>query len=161
MGFVETFRNFFGVEPKEYEYEYENEEYDDEVEEEPARGSRGRSSYARQKSRNDEKVVSIHSNIAGGRIKVIKPMNESSAIQIADEIKARRMVIINLIELAQINANEAQSIVNFIAGAAYAVDGDIKKIADNIFVATPTNLDVDGESIGIKNKKNKRNWDKF
>lgn len=163
MGLVDSFRNFLGMAPRDYDEDYyeddrDYDDYDDEPEQVKTKTSSRRTKTS---SYDGEKVVPINGRAAETRIKVIKPANSDAATTIADEIKARRMVIINIAELAMSDEKQAQTIIDFISGAAYAVDGDVKKISDYIFVATPRNIDVDGESVNVRRNTKKKNWDKY
>lgn len=61
---------------------------------------------------------------------------------IADQVKGRRPVIVNL-DLAEEKAG--QRLLNFLSGVAYAVDGGLRKVGDNIFLVTPSNIEVASE----------------
>ena len=60
---------------------------------------------------------------------------------IIDNLKSRKPVIVNMEEL---DLDCAQRILDFMAGAIYALNGTIYKISRGIFVVAPTNYDVIG-----------------
>ena len=54
-------------------------------------------------------------------------------------LKERKPVIINL---EDIDAETARKIFDFLIGATYALNGNVQKIANNIFVFAPDNVDI-------------------
>ena len=86
------------------------------------------------------KVVNIHATTQM-KVVVINPEKYDDAQEICDHIKSKKPVVINL-EL--MNGETAQRIIDFLSGAAYALDGDIQKVANNIFIIAPQNVDISG-----------------
>jgi cell division inhibitor SepF len=70
---------------------------------------------------------------------VFQPNSYEEAESIIDNLKARKPVIMNLDEL---EIELAQRILDFVGGAVYSLNGDIKKVARSIFVVAPSNVDV-------------------
>ncbi|MDO4482543.1 MAG: cell division protein SepF [Bacillota bacterium] len=70
-------------------------------------------------------------------------VNEPSAFEdcskIADNLKNKKPVIINLEKL---ETEIAKRIFDFVSGATYALDGSVQKVANNIFVFAPDNVDI-------------------
>ena len=58
---------------------------------------------------------------------------------VIDNLKERKPIIVNLDEM---DVQVAQRLLDFISGAVYALGGDIKKAARNIFVVVPSNIEV-------------------
>ena len=90
-----------------------------------------------------DKVV----NLGGGpapQIVLVKPERFESAAEIADHLRERRSVVMNL---EQTNKDTARRLIDFLSGIAYALDGKIKKIAANTYIITPYNMDVLGDLI--------------
>jgi len=73
------------------------------------------------------------------KIVVIEPKAFDECPKLVDSLKARKPVIINL-EL--IENDTARKIFDFLSGATYALNGNVQKIAQNIFVFLPENVDV-------------------
>ncbi|TWL10835.1 Cell division protein SepF [Bacillus paralicheniformis] len=65
----------------------------------------------------------------------------AEAQEIADHIKNRRAVVVNL---QRIQHDQAKRIVDFLSGTVYALGGDIQRIGADIFLCTPENVDVSG-----------------
>ncbi len=73
------------------------------------------------------------------RVLIFKPVSYDDSQSIIDHLKENKPIIVNLDELE----NEvAQRILDFVSGAVYALDGNIRKAARNIFVVAPCNIDV-------------------
>ena len=70
---------------------------------------------------------------------VIKPQSFEESPKLVDSLKARKPVIINLEDL---ETDVARKIFDFLSGATYALNGRVQKIANNIFVFSPENVDV-------------------
>ncbi|WP_227935739.1 cell division protein SepF [Alkalihalobacillus deserti] len=139
MGMKSRFKRFFelGDEYEEVE-EYEEERFDEENE--PKR--RSRSQYTKQQSTSTpQNVVSLQSVQKGTKVILLEPRTYDEAQEIADHLKNRKAVIINL---QRISYDQAKRIVDFLSGTVYAIGGDIQKIGADIFLCTPDNVDVSG-----------------
>ena len=87
------------------------------------------------------KVVNLGS---GGQSQVVlvKPERFETAAEIADQLRARRPVLINLETTPK---DVTRRLVDFLSGVAYALDGKVKKIAANTYIITPSNVDLVGD----------------
>ncbi|MDI3478320.1 MAG: cell division inhibitor SepF [Thermoanaerobacterium sp.] len=87
------------------------------------------------------KIVNIHTQ---SQIKVIilKPENFEQAQTILDNIKNKKPMII---DLQNMERNDAQRLIDFLSGAIFALNGEIKKIANSIFLIVPDNFDIAGD----------------
>ena len=70
---------------------------------------------------------------------VIEPQSFEESPKLVDNLRAKKPVIINLENL---ETDVARKIFDFLSGATYALNGNVQKIANNIFVFTPDNVDV-------------------
>jgi cell division inhibitor SepF len=73
------------------------------------------------------------------QIVVIEPKAFDECPKLVDSLKSRKPVIINL---EHIENDTARKIFDFLSGATYALNGNVQKIAQNIFVFLPENVDV-------------------
>ena len=91
----------------------------------------------------DNKVVSINttSKLA---VVLVKPDRFEQAAEIADHLKDKRTVVLNL---EQTNKDIARRLVDFLSGVAYANEGKIKKVANSTYIITPYNVDIMGDLI--------------
>ena len=70
---------------------------------------------------------------------VIEPKSFDESPKLVDNLKAKKPVIINL---EKVESDTARKIFDFLSGATYALNGNVQKIANNIFVFAPENVDV-------------------
>ena len=82
-------------------------------------------------------------------LKVVKPEKFESVPQIADHLLNKRTVVLNL---EATNKETARRLIDFLSGVAYSIDGQLKRIANNAYVITPSNVDVSGEQLKEKKK---------
>jgi cell division inhibitor SepF len=73
---------------------------------------------------------------------IMKPMNFDQVQSIADHLKNRRPVLVNLEET---DKEVAKRIMDFMSGTAYAVGGNIQRVNQWIFLFCPNNVEVTGE----------------
>ncbi|QKS71510.1 cell division protein SepF [Paenalkalicoccus suaedae] len=86
-------------------------------------------------------VVSLSSIQQTSKMILLEPHSYDEVQEIADHLKDRRAVVINL---QRIPREQAKRIVDFLSGTVYAIGGDIQKLGDNIFLCTPDNINVSG-----------------
>ncbi len=73
---------------------------------------------------------------------VIKPTAVDDAREITETLLSGRTVILNLEGL---DLEIAQRIIDFTSGATFAINGNLQKISNYIFLVTPTNVDISGD----------------
>lgn len=103
-------------------------------------GSRDFGDRARER---DNKVVNIHTT-AQLQVVLVKPERFENAAEIADHLRERRTVVLNL---EQTNKDIARRLIDFVSGVAYAHEGKIKKVAVSTYIITPYNVDIMGDLI--------------
>jgi len=113
----------------------------------PKTTAQARSSYGefgeQRSAAPGNKVVNIHAT-AQLQVVLVKPERFETAAEIADHLRERRTVVLNL---EQTNKDVARRLVDFLSGVAYAQDGKIKKVAVNTYLITPYNVDLLGDLI--------------
>ena len=78
----------------------------------------------------------------GSKLILLEPRAYSESQQIADHLKNRHTVVVNL---KRVTADQAKRIVDFLSGTIYAIGGDLQKIGGGIFLCTPNNINVQGK----------------
>ncbi|MBQ7460086.1 MAG: cell division protein SepF [Oscillospiraceae bacterium] len=91
--------------------------------------------------KRDNKVVNIHATTQL-QVVLVKPERFENAAEIADHLREKRTVVLNL---EQTNKDIARRLIDFLSGVAYAQDGKIKKVAVNTYLITPYNVDLMGD----------------
>lgn len=135
---MNKFLEYIGIEENDMEDEYYAEE---EYEEAPRADNVVKmGSRSNRQSAPSGNVVSLPS-AAQLKMIVYHPISYEDTQNIIDNLKSRKPVIVNMEEL---ELDCAQRILDFMAGAIYALNGTIYKISRGIFVVAPTNYDVIG-----------------
>lgn len=80
--------------------------------------------------------------IAGSKMMLLEPRAYSESQQIADYLKNRSAVVVNL---KRVTPDQAKRIVDFLYGTIYAIGGDLQKLGGGIFLCTPNNVNVEGK----------------
>lgn len=76
---------------------------------------------------------------------LLEPRAFSEAQTIADYLKSRNTVVVNL---KRVTPEIAKRIVDFLSGSLYSIGGDLQKLGNGIFLCTPNNVDVEGKISG-------------
>lgn len=170
MGFKDSIKNLFVID----EDEFEEEEFEEEVrEEKPAREERSR---REEKSRRDysapsktiaEPAREFKAKPAGSfsvtnpsafKMLLIEPKSVDECRMLVDSLKGRRPVIVNL---EKIETETARKIFDFLSGAVYALNGNVQKVSNNIFIFAPENVDISegsGRTSGFDFGTDKSPW---
>lgn len=95
--------------------------------------------------------------IAGSKMMLLEPRAYSESQQIADYLKNRNSVVVNL---KRVTPDQAKRIVDFLSGTLYAIGGDLQKLGGGIFLCTPNNVNVEGKisddnTVATKSSKSK------
>ena len=86
----------------------------------------------------------VNLGAANGQMQVIlvKPERFETAAEIADHLRAKRAVLVNLETTPK---DVTRRLVDFLSGVTYAIDGSIKKVASNTYIITPPNVNLVGD----------------
>lgn len=87
------------------------------------------------------KIVNIHATTQM-KVVVIQLQSFEDAKDIADHLKSKKPVVINLENLEK---DVSRRVVDFLSGAVYGVDGNIQKVANGIFLIAPYNVGIMGD----------------
>ena len=144
MGFMDELKKII------HPYDDEDYDYEDDFEE-PSRDSRSPFDDRKEDRRSEErraddrhnKVVNIHATTQL-KVVLVKPERFENASEIADHLKEKRTVVLNL---ESTNKDVARRLIDFLSGVAYAGDGKIKKVSTNTYIITPYSVDLMGDLI--------------
>ena len=90
----------------------------------------------------------------GNKMILLEPRAYSESTQIADHLKARNSVVVNL---KRVTSDQAKRIIDFLRGCIYAIGGTMQKIGIGIYLCTPKNINVQGQiSDDSEKKKDKK-----
>ena len=119
---------------------YDDEDYDYEDDfEEPVKESRSPFEDRKEDRRSEERRNEDRHNKV-----LVKPERFENASEIADHLKEKRTVVLNL---ESTNKDVARRLIDFLSGVAYAGEGKIKKVAANTYIITPYSVDIMGDLI--------------
>ena len=150
------------------EYYGDDEYYDDDVlpeEQEPAPANRSQrgSAPAAATAANESPVTVIRSRrdqpdvapaavprpaaikpvaMPASRVHVMEPRGFNDAQEVGDRLKAGQPVILNL---QGVDRDLQRRLIDFSSGLAYALNGTMSKAADQVFLLTPSNVEVSDE----------------
>lgn len=99
-------------------------------------------------------VVSLHAQ-RQVRVVVTDPRSFEEVVGIADNLKNRCSVVVNL---EQADAELAKRVVDFVSGATYALNGSMQKVGNGIFLFVPSNVDIAGELKDQSREKSIFSW---
>ena len=122
--------------PKKSFFKKEKPSYEDEDEYEPRKSSRSNNTKVtpmRQPTRRSAPSMEVC---------VIKPNNVDDTREITETLLGGRTVILNL---EGMDLEIAQRIIDFTSGATFAIDGNLQKISNYIFLVTPANVEISGD----------------
>jgi cell division inhibitor SepF len=104
--------------------------------------------------RKNTKVVDFgKKHNSGQQVVIIQPSSIESAQEVSNHLRSGRTVICNF---EKIDQKIAQRVMDFITGAAYALDGQVHKISPMIFLTVPRNISLLDENnpVGMEYLKN-------
>ena len=108
---------------------------------------------------DEEEYYSSESNKASsGKMILLEPRAYSESQQIADYLKNKNTVVVNM---KRVTPDQAKRIVDFLSGTVYAIGGDLQKIGTGIFLCTPKNIPVEGSISEEEGKQKKENDDDY
>ena len=105
----------------------------------------------------DAEVALNNATCNGNKMILLEPRAYSESQQIADHLKKRNSVVVNL---KRVTSDQGRRIVDFLSGTVYAIGGDLQKLGPGIFLCTPKNINVEGkiteENSGEEEKTKKK-----
>jgi len=110
---------------------------------------------------SEDEYYDVDKAVTGnGKMILLEPRAYSESQQIADHLKKRNTVVVNM---KRVTPDQAKRIVDFLSGTVYAIGGDLQKIGGGIFLCTPKNVNVEGtiseeEEKGKKVKEQELEW---
>ncbi len=93
---------------------------------------------------------------SGNKMILLEPRAYSESQQIADHLKNRNSVVVNL---KRVTSDQAKRIIDFLSGVIYAIGGSMQKIGVGIYLCTPKNVNVQGKISDESEKTSKNNTD--
>jgi len=155
MGLFDKFLNVMRLNPDD-EDDYYNDDYYEEEDRSVKKKSFARdddndSSYREKQGRSSQKITPMRSskkqmNASGMEVCVIKPTSVEDSREITETLLMNRTVVLNVEGL---DVEIAQRIIDFTSGSCFAVNGNLQKITNFIFIITPATVDISGDFQGL------------
>lgn len=160
MSVIDKFLDIMRLNEDDYEFDNDDYDFEDDYEEEvkekkPSRKERREEQMQRsetnfevteKRQKNTSKITPITKNKRQGQqgmeVCVIKPSAIEDELEITETLLNGRTVVINMEGL---NVEVAQRIIDFTSGATFAMRGNLQKISNYIFLATPNGVDISGD----------------
>ena len=108
------------------------------------RYSAGYSDTAKQPNQSlyqQKRVVSMNNVLDGLRMVVLHPQSPEDTQMVIDNLKSGKPVVLTLEGLP---TETAHRVLDFVSGAIYAINGDIRKVSKGIFLLAPMGVDISG-----------------
>lgn len=122
--------------------EFDDEEYDIEEEDEVEEEKGGLFSRAKKAVAPREEARPAYSSRKNQEVCIFKPSSIEDSREITETLLQGKAVVINFEGL---HVEISQRIIDFISGSCYALDGNLQKISNYIFIATPDSVDISGD----------------
>ena len=140
--FMNKIYGMFGVDvgdtyEEEFYNDYAEDTFEDTIDRESYMPSRRASSRSTRVSRFEDTPQM--------KLVIMQPGNFEESRDIANHLKERKPIVVNL---EYLDNAESRRVVDFLSGAVYALDGDIRKVANHIFLITPCNVGVEEDEAG-------------
>lgn len=90
------------------------------------------------------KVVSLNRSMM--EVKIVQPTSFEDSQEICNTLLESKPVVVNL---EGFDPDDAQRIMDFISGCIYAINGKYHQISKYIFIFTPENVDISGDSLSL------------
>lgn len=140
MSMFDSLKSKLGIDP-------EGDSYIDDTEDEIFAGGQAGGavqSYSQAEvKQHSNKVVNINATTQL-QVVLVKPERFEDASTIADQLNAKRTVVLNLESTGK---EVSRRLIDFLSGVAYANNGQIKRVATSTFIITPYNVDIMGDLI--------------
>ena len=89
-----------------------------------------------------EEDTKDNKNGGGSKMILLEPRAYSESQQIADHLKKRNSVVVNL---KRVTPDQAKRIIDFLSGCIYAIGGTMQKVGVGIYLCAPKNVNVQGK----------------
>jgi len=158
-GFMNLFtKGFTDDEDSVFEFPNGNDEYEADVDGQLALDTMYGTRVKPERSfTRESNVVSHPNNYKSGEVTVIEPRAFSESAQIVKKLIDKKTVILHLDLL---DKEQCQRTIDFVCGAAYALNGTAQKISDMVFIVTPSNVSLSVENGAVQSKFAESLWNK-
>ncbi len=153
--FINKFLGALGISEDVDEEEYEMEEEYEAIEESTSYKRPARAGYfskneskkdyedeAVSKARLQTKILPMTSTVTTSKVVITQPEAYEDVEEIGEYIRQRKSVIVNL---ESINKEDGKRILDFLSGASFALEGNIQKVSNLIYLMTPKAVEIQND----------------
>lgn len=133
--FFTKVKNIIGLGDLYDDFEDEHEDEDEKTEEESQKPEK--TVYSKYNKSN--KIVNIHTN-SNLRLAIHLPEKYEDSPKIVTDLKNRKPVVVNL---QYLDDELKRKVFDFISGSVFALEGNIQKVAKDVFILAPNNVEID------------------
>ena len=90
----------------------------------------------------------------GSKMVLVEPRAFSESQQIADNLKRKNSVVVNL---KRVTNDQAKRIIDFLSGTLHALGGQLQRLGNGIYLCTPKNMNVEGRMSDDEDDKKSKN----
>ena len=88
------------------------------------------------------RISTPESTGANARVHIVSPARFADAVEIANRLMSNQPVIVNM---QTADRDLQRRMIDFCSGATYALSGGMERVADEVFLLTPSNVKVSDE----------------
>ncbi len=142
MGIFESIKNIMTIpEEDDFEETYQ-EEAEETVKKKPVYEPAPQKREAQPRILGGGKSKTVNFNLNQMQVILVKPDRYEDSSAIADHLTANKTIVLNL---EACESSVSRRIVDFLSGAAYAIGGNVRKVAVSTFIIVPNQVDIQGE----------------
>jgi|SRR6056297_1199186 len=147
----DKFKNLIGV--TDLEDEIQEDIYEDELENNKKKERKG---YREKMPKEEIKdIYKSNTKNIDADLYILKPENYNECASIVDELKRKKTIVLNL---ENVDKELKKLIFEFTKGGVYALEANIQKVSNDIFLIAPKGTEIEGK-IKINTEKNIFRWE--
>lgn len=143
-----------------YEEGYEEEGFEEEqvYNQQNESRTRTRASVREVEDNKTTKVISVNNGITSSKMVITQPTCYNDVEDVGKYLKNKKSVIINL---ENINKEDARRVIDFLSGAIFMIEGNIQKVSDLIYLMTPRTVEIQNELDNVQMNKQQEQRQSF
>ncbi|MFO7887534.1 MAG: cell division protein SepF [Eubacteriales bacterium] len=151
---LDKFKNLIGV--SDLEDEIQEDLYEDDIELNQKKDRKEKRNYRDKMTKDGSReIYKTKAENIDADLYILKPENYNECASIVDELKRKKTIVLNL---ENIDKELKKLIFEFTKGGVYALEANIQKVSNDIFLIAPKGTEIEGK-IKINTEKNIFRWE--
>jgi len=151
---LDKFKNLIGV--SDLEDEIQEDLYEDDIDINQKKDRKEKRSYREKMTKDGSReIYKTKAENIDADLYILKPENYNECASIVDELKRKKTIVLNL---ENIDKELKKLIFEFTKGGVYALEANIQKVSNDIFLIAPKGTEIEGK-IKINTEKNIFRWE--